>query len=74
MNISDHNIRMFADDAVLFDVSDDLHALYNKLQQDLSLLNDWFIANKLTLNVDKTKYVIFHRKMLHHKALLLLMV
>ena len=44
-----------------FYVSDDLPAFYNKLQQDLSLLNDWFIANKLTLNVDKTKYMIFHR-------------
>ena len=61
VNISDHNIRMLADDAVLFDVSDNLPALNNKLQQDLPLLNDWFIANKLTLNVDKTKYMIFHR-------------
>ena len=32
VNISDHNIRLFADDANLFDVSDDWPALYNKLQ------------------------------------------
>ena len=58
VNISDHNIRMFADDAVyLFVVPNDLPALYNKLKYNLSFLNDWLIANKLTLiNVNKTKY------------------
>ena len=40
VKVSDHNIRMIADDVVLFDVSDDLPALYNKLHQDLYLLND----------------------------------
>ena len=24
-------------------------------------LNDWFCANKLSLNSDKTKYVLFHK-------------
>ena len=33
VNISDHNIRMFADDAVLFDVFDGLPALYNKFNR-----------------------------------------
>ena len=27
---------------------------------ELSHLNDWFCANKLSLNTDKTKYVLFH--------------
>ena len=28
---------------------------------ELSHLNDWFGANKLSLNTDKTKYVLFHK-------------
>ena len=28
----------------------------------LSHLNDWFCANKLSLNTDKTKYVLFHKR------------
>ena len=35
VSISDYNIRMFVDDAVLFDVSNNLPVLYIKLQQDL---------------------------------------
>ena len=27
----------------------------------LSYLNDWFCASKLSLNTDKTKYVLFHK-------------
>ena len=27
----------------------------------LSHLNDWFGANKLSLNTDKTMYVLFHK-------------
>ena len=27
----------------------------------LSHLNDWFCAKKLSLNTDKTKYVLFHK-------------
>ena len=39
VNISDHNIRMFADDAVLFDASDDLPALYELVCASLCCMN-----------------------------------
>ena len=31
------------------------------MNAELSLVNNWFCANKLSLNTDKTKYVLFHK-------------
>ena len=31
------------------------------MNAELSHLNDWFYANKLSLNNDKTKYVFIHK-------------
>ena len=31
------------------------------MNAELSHLNDWFCANKLCRNTDKTKYVLFHK-------------
>ena len=35
--------------------------LFTTLNAELSHLNDWFCANKLSLNTDKSKYVLFHK-------------
>ena len=49
--------------------ADDTNAIYkhksyvqlNKMiNEDLNILSDWFLANKLHLNESKTKYIIFH--------------
>ena len=32
------------------------------LEHDLEIISDWFRANKLTLNVDKTVFMLFHPK------------
>ena len=29
--------------------------------QELGQISDWFLANKLSLNVEKTKYMLFHK-------------
>ena len=31
------------------------------MNAELNHLNDWFCANKLSLNTDKTTYVLFHK-------------
>ena len=31
------------------------------MNRELELISEWFKANKLTLNVDKTYYMMFHR-------------
>ena len=50
---------MYADDTTLYcnvnnDVTDDL------LNYELSKICDWLGANKLALNVSKTKFMVFH--------------
>ncbi len=32
------------------------------MARDLETLNEWFAANLLVLNMDKTKFVLFHNK------------
>ena len=32
------------------------------MNYELRNVNEWFKANKLSLNVDKTKYTLFHTK------------
>ena len=38
-----------------------LEDLITRMQKELNLLNIWLQANKLSLNVQKTYYIIFHR-------------
>ena len=30
--------------------------------QELGQISDWFLANKLSLNVEKTKYMLFYKR------------
>ncbi len=50
---------LFADDTTIYHSSIDLNASAATLANDLEQLTDWFRANKLSLNVSKTNYMIF---------------
>ena len=52
---------MFADDTNPFYSHNNVKELFRTMNVELSHLNDWFGANKLSLNTDKTKYVLFHK-------------
>ena len=39
-----------------------LKTMETELNQDLKLCTEWFNANRLSLNIDKTKLLIFHSK------------
>ena len=52
----------FADDTTLYGSSKSLRLLQCKIEHDLAVITDWFRANKLTLNVEKTICVIFSPK------------
>ena len=39
-----------------------IRCLKNSLKQDLDVLVDWFQANKLSLNIEKTNYMLFRPK------------
>ena len=49
---------LFADDTTLLHNHRNLRYLKWTVEEDLNSLMDWFKANKLTLNLDKTVYII----------------
>ena len=53
---------LFADDTTLQLSSKSLHGLYDLANIELSKIEDWFKANKLTLNAAKTKYILFKKE------------
>ena len=56
------NIRLFADDTSYFLHDKKLNNLMNKAKLTVTNLQQWLSANKLSLNIDKTTYVIFRNK------------
>ena len=50
---------LFADDTNIFCTVKDRKEVENLLNSELCNLNKWFEVNKLTLNLTKTKYMIF---------------
>ena len=52
---------LFADDTTIYLSSKHLSTLYDNMNLDLAVLNDWFKANKLSLNANKTFYMLFHK-------------
>ena len=61
-NATDFFNILYADDTTLQKSSNDLRNLFNEANIELEKLSDWFKANKLTLNVSKTKYILFRKK------------
>ena len=52
---------MFADDTNLFCSHKNIKTLFQIVNSELKLVTEWFLANKLSLDVKKTKYVLFHK-------------
>ena len=51
---------LFADDTTIYICHDNLRYMKWCIEEDLSILNDWFRVNKLTLNVGKSVGVQFN--------------
>lgn len=51
-------LYLFADDSVLVYTDTDIESLQTKIQNDLDALASWFLQNKLTLNENKTKFML----------------
>ena len=57
-----NNVKLFADDTNLC-VSGTNSCLLNQTANEyIQLLNDWLLTNRLSLNLDKTCYMIFAAK------------
>ena len=52
---------MFDDDINLFYSHKNINQLFTKINEELENTEDWFKANKLSLNNKKTKYTLFHK-------------
>ena len=54
------NFYLFADDTNIYCESSDLSNLIKIVNRELRSVKKWLDANKLSLNIDKTNYIIFH--------------
>ena len=50
---------LFADDTTLVVTAKSYEDLFQFANDDLNSLYDWLCANKLTINLDKTKYIVY---------------
>ena len=57
---------MFAHDTNLFFNHKDIKHLFTVENNELVNIKEWFTANKLSLNVEKTKYSFFHKSSRKH--------
>ena len=59
------NFTMFADDTTLY--FDDYNQVFldTLIKKELLNINKWFISNRLTLNINKTCYMLFNNKLSH---------
>ena len=52
---------LYADDTCVVINGKDMLSIISILNHELHMLSTWLKANKLSLNTDKTYYMIFHR-------------
>ena len=61
-SVTNFNVKLFADDTFLSLEADNYNEIFKKSNIELKKISRWLTANKLTLNVSKTKYMIIHRR------------
>lgn len=59
---SDLNVLLFADDSSLYLIGDDLKSMIIQTNTELDRFYDWVLCNRLSVHLDKTKYIIVTNK------------
>ena len=54
------DFHIFADDTNLYSSHKSLLALESEINNNLYHISNWLAANKLSLNIEKTNFIIFH--------------
>ena len=62
MAITNSKVFHFADDTNLLNISDSPKKLQKSVNADLKILYNWLLANKISLNCDKTEIIFFHKQ------------
>ena len=57
-NVFDFHI--FADDTNLFYSNSNLLELESRVKKNLYYVANWLVVNKLSLNIDKSNFILFH--------------
>jgi hypothetical protein len=58
-NVSNVESILFADDTIIYGHDANIDNIYASMTQELVKLTDWFRANRLSLNLAKTHYMLF---------------
>ena len=58
---------IFADDTNIYYSNEDIKVVEKTMNEELIKLVSWFKANKLTLNVEKTNFIIFSKKRIRNR-------
>lgn len=53
------NCILYADDTSIYCSGNDLQQLQSQIDKELTVLKKWFDRNKLSMNLTKTKYIVF---------------
>jgi len=59
---------LFADDTVLVQSDNYLGKLQNSVNREMTKVMDWLTANKLSLNISRTKYMLITNKHVSTKS------
>ena len=62
LNLDHCQCILFADDTTIYITHNNERYMEWCMQTDLNKINDWFRANKLTLNANKSNCIFFHKK------------
>ena len=61
-NLLNTNVKLYADDTVIYSTNKDEAVAYENVESDLKNLMKWCDNNQLTVNIKKTKLVLFGTK------------
>ena len=55
------DLVLYVGDTNLFYSNNDIETLFSTVNMELEKISEWFKANKLSLNIKKTIYTLFHK-------------
>lgn len=56
------DLQLYADDAVVTCYGADIEKVVRDVNSDLETINEWILDNKLQINAEKTKYLVFKNR------------
>ena len=53
-------LLLYVDDITIYIYRKDVNNLICAVNNELVIINNWFISNRLSLNLNKSSFIIFH--------------